>query len=320
MEILALTPRHPRWNELADFAERCAWRAGPELARRMRAGGFLPWERVFAAVSDGAFAGYCTFTAHDELPEARGLSPFIGFVFVDGRFRGQRLSQRLVERACACAASCGFERVYILSGEIGLYEKYGFQKIGEEQTLYGTTDQLFAREIPAAARLRRIRTERLLLRPLDEADAADVFEWAGDPVVNRWMPYALYDDAEQVRRWIAGLREEDCEFAFELNATGKVIGSGSIGYNPECAAYELGYNLNRAYWGRGYATEAARAMIRWAHGTLGARDFAARHAVANAASGNVIRKCGFQFEELTQCSRYDGSETYDAAFYRLHLD
>lgn len=167
---------------------------------------------------------------------------------------------------------------------------------------------------------RTIETERLLLRPLAVNDAGDVFEWAGDPVVNTYLPYALYRDVSEVTAWISSLEEDENEFAFCLRSTGKVIGSGSISFDPHRNAYDLGYNLNRSYWGRGYATEAARAMIRWAYDTLGARDFCTSHANANTASGNVIHKCGFQFERFGQYSRFDGSETFDASFYTLHLE
>ena len=82
LQILELTRVHPLWEELANYAEACSWRAGPQLAEAMRADGFPGWERVFAARADDSFAGYCTLSAHDELPEDCGFSPFIGFVFV----------------------------------------------------------------------------------------------------------------------------------------------------------------------------------------------------------------------------------------------
>lgn len=166
---------------------------------------------------------------------------------------------------------------------------------------------------------RRIETERLILRPLTQEDADDVFEWVGDPVVNRYMPYSLYDNVGQVREWISTIAEEHNHFGFELRSTGKVIGAGDVGFDPEHGAYGLGYSINRAFWGAGYATEASAAMIRWAHQTLGACDFIACHAVANSASGRVIQKCGFRFENYGHYSRFDGSETFDAAFYSLHL-
>ena len=167
---------------------------------------------------------------------------------------------------------------------------------------------------------RRIETERLILRPLTVADAEDAFEWQSDPEVNRYMVYSLYTDLEETRAWIAGLGPDANEFGFELKATGKVIGAGGISYLADGDAWELGYNLNRAYWGKGYATEASRALIRWAYETQGARDFTAAHATANGASGNVIRKCGFAHVRHGAYSRYDGSETFEAEFYRMHLE
>ncbi len=167
---------------------------------------------------------------------------------------------------------------------------------------------------------RRIETERLILRPLTAADAEDVFEWVGDPVVNRYMPYALYDNVGQVGEWISTITDDYNHFGFELKSTGKVIGSGDVGFDSERGAYRLGYNINREFWGRGYATEASKAMIQWAHETLGACSFTACHALANPASGKVIQNCGFRFEKYGQYSRFDGSETFEAAFYSLHLE
>ena len=45
------------------------------------------------------------------------------------------------------ARSIGYERIYIMSGEQGLYEKYGFEKIGDFKTVYGTEDQLFQKNL-----------------------------------------------------------------------------------------------------------------------------------------------------------------------------
>lgn len=166
--------------------------------------------------------------------------------------------------------------------------------------------------------MKRIETERLILRPLTVADAEDVFLWAGDPVVNRYMPYPVHQSVEQTKQWLSTLGDKD-EFGFCLKETGRLIGSGSIKYVEEYDAYELGYNLNRAFWGKGYATEAAKAMLQWAYEQRNARKFMARHVTKNTASGNVIRKCGFQFSHYGQYSRYDGSETFDATYYTMQM-
>ncbi len=142
METLCIRYGHPLWEKTIAFARNSSWRAGPVLAERMERNAFQDWERVIAAVEEGRVMGYCTFT---ELPEAYGFSPFIGFVFVDEGRRGNRISQGMIEAALRYAGSIGHETVYLMSGERGLYEKYGFTKLGDYDTIYGTRDQLFCR-------------------------------------------------------------------------------------------------------------------------------------------------------------------------------
>lgn len=50
-----------------------------------------------------------------------------------------------------------------------------------------------------------IETERLILRPLTINDAQAVFEWAGDPIVNRYMPYPLHENVHHTKEWISSL-------------------------------------------------------------------------------------------------------------------
>ena len=143
LDIQLIQSGHPLWEKTIAFAQSSSWRAGPFLARRMAAGDFQPWERVVVAVDHGDIAGYCTFTEKDELPEPCPYAPFIGFVFVDEGHRGRRISERMIEKALAYAKEIGYPTVYLMSGEKGLYEKYGFEKIGDFETVFGTVDQLF---------------------------------------------------------------------------------------------------------------------------------------------------------------------------------
>ena len=147
MDIQLIRQGHPLWEKTIAFAQGSSWKAGPFLARRMRANDFLDWERVVVAADGENLAGYCTFTEKDELPEDSGFSPFIGFVFVDERYRGNRISEQMIAEALRYAGQIGFLAVYLMSGEHGLYEKYGFEKIGDYETIYGTTDQLFRKTL-----------------------------------------------------------------------------------------------------------------------------------------------------------------------------
>ena len=135
------------WDKTAALAESCSWRAGPMLAEKMRRNDFSDTERVAAAVEGTEVVGFCTFALTDEIPAEYGFTPFCGFVFVDEGHRGKRLSEKMIDAVSDYAASLGYEKLYIMSGEVGLYEKYGFTRLGDYMTIYGTTDGLFMRPV-----------------------------------------------------------------------------------------------------------------------------------------------------------------------------
>ena len=145
IEILTFT--HPLWQKTISFAETCSWRAGTALAQKMRANDFAQNERVIIAIEKDEIAGFCTFSNKDELPLQYDFTPFIGFLFVDEKYRGHRLSSKLIDAACNLAKTQGFTTIHVMSGEVGLYEKYGFEKLGDYATIYGTTDQLFSKSL-----------------------------------------------------------------------------------------------------------------------------------------------------------------------------
>ena len=147
IDIQIMKNGHKYWNATADFAMNCSWRAGGYLTKLMYENAFAEEERVLVALVDGNIAGFCTYAKKDELPEEYDFTPFIGFMFVDEKYRGNRLSEKLIQAACNHAAKEGVSKMYIMSGEIGLYEKYGFEFLGMYETIYGTEDQLFVKEI-----------------------------------------------------------------------------------------------------------------------------------------------------------------------------
>ena len=147
IEIKIMSFGHELWNRTIEFAEKCSWRAGRSLALKMRNNDFDNNERVLAAIENDEIAGFCTFANKDEMPEEYEFTPFIGFVFVDENHRGHRISEKLVDAACDYAGQQGYSVIYIMSGEQGLYEKYGFVKIGDYKTIYDSVDQLFYKEL-----------------------------------------------------------------------------------------------------------------------------------------------------------------------------
>ena len=96
MEIVKIENKTFLKEKLIDFAENCSWEAGKHLAFILKENNFLEWEAVFAAVEDGEIIGFCTFLETDYYPENR-YSPWISSIFVDEKFRGNKISFRLIE-------------------------------------------------------------------------------------------------------------------------------------------------------------------------------------------------------------------------------
>lgn len=146
MEVMRVVKDARYWNALIDFAENCSWIAGKHIANMVRENRFSDWECIFAAIEGGEIIGYCTLLKTDYYPENR-YSPWVSALFVAEKHRGRRVSQKLIDFACAEAKRLGFTKVYTPSDMVGFYEKYGYVKIDELINYGGDMDSVFMREI-----------------------------------------------------------------------------------------------------------------------------------------------------------------------------
>ncbi|THD58679.1 MAG: N-acetyltransferase [Phenylobacterium sp.] len=143
-----------------------------------------------------------------------------------------------------------------------------------------------------------ISTERLILRGPVITDAPAIANIAGDFNVSAMTtsmphPYGL-EDAET---WIGKCRgldwRREAMFVIEHRAFGVV---GLLGFDRKRGSgTEIGYALGRPFWNRGYATEAARAGLKWAKRDWGRKVVVAGHFADNPASGQVLIKAGFLY-------------------------
>jgi len=179
--------------------------------------------------------------------------------------------------------------------------------------------QLQVRIDNAVSECKFIRTPRLFLMPLAVSDAPQVFKWAGDAVVNKYLIYNLYHSVEEVERWLASIRNNETLFGIFL-PDGTLIGSADCSLCERGNVRELGYNLHKSYWGKGYATETCLALIAYTAEKFGTQDFYVLHAVENVRSQRVIEKCGFTFEKFGSYQKQDGSQTFESRHYTLHVD
>ena len=145
-------------------------------------------------------------------------------------------------------------------------------------------------------------TSRLTLRPFQLADARDVQRLAGDWGVARTtvnVPHPFDDGMAEA--WIAGQAERFSNgsavtFAMTLTETGELLGAFSLMDVRPGHRAELGYWIGVDHWGRGYCTEAGRAVVDYAFDVLKLLRLHAKHIVGNAASGRVLEKLGMTHE------------------------
>lgn len=142
MKFEIITSADELWNKVTNYAENCSWKAGKSLANSMKNNEFKDWERVIAAVDDDKICGYCTVAKTDCIPNV-SYTPYIGFMFVDEQYRGNSLSQKLIERAMEYLKSVGFDKVYLVSDHENLYEKYGFCVIDRKFAPWGTEQKIY---------------------------------------------------------------------------------------------------------------------------------------------------------------------------------
>ena len=151
-----------------------------------------------------------------------------------------------------------------------------------------------------------IETERLILRPFTEADAADLYEYLKEPMVNCFACMKI-GSMEEARKE-AAKRAENGEFYFAiaLKETGKVI--GEIDAYPEATApdeadavkdtFSPCWMLNREYHGKGYAFEAARAFFDYLFCEKSARRIYAYTEDYNLSSQKLCEKLGMRREGM----------------------
>ncbi len=147
-----------------------------------------------------------------------------------------------------------------------------------------------------------LQTERLIFREFTLEDAPGVQRLAGAPeiaLMTLSVPHP-YEDG-MAEEWISEHgsvfeRGEGVNFAIVLRELGELCGSCSMLINSRDANAELGYWIGVPYWGRGYATEAAREVVRYGFEQLWLHRIYAAHFGNNPASARVLKKIGMSYE------------------------
>ena len=169
----------------------------------------------------------------------------------------------------------------------------------------------------------QIETERLVIRKVSVKDAQDMFEYSRDPEVARHVLWDAHRSVMDSRGYIKYLQRkyrlgEPSSWGIALKDTDKLIGTiGFMWWQQDNSAAEVGYSLGRAYWNRGYMTEALKAVIKYAFTEMKLHRIEAQHEVLNPASGAVMAKAGMKKEGVLRGRLYNKGKYVDVALYAI---
>jgi len=168
-----------------------------------------------------------------------------------------------------------------------------------------------------------IETDRLILRPFQEMDLDDFYEYASVPGVGEMAGWEHHKSIDTSRSILQSFISSKSEFAIVHKGNSKVIGSLGLHKSwandePEFADLKLkdiGYVLAKDYWGQSLVAEAVKAVIKLCFDEFWLQAMTSGHSSLNHQSKRVIEKCGFkyvktseyyyeQFELLTYSMRY----------------
>ena len=138
-----------------------------------------------------------------------------------------------------------------------------------------------------------IKTERLLLRPMNISDLATVHEYASDKENTKYLRFGPNESVEETTAFLSGIEKEWAKdspdfFEFAIELDGKQIGAVCVYLNEKHESGEFGWILNKKYWGNGYATEAALALKDHVVKNLKVKKLIAHCDARNTASARVM--------------------------------
>ena len=167
-----------------------------------------------------------------------------------------------------------------------------------------------------------LETERLILRRFRLSDAPDFFRnITSDPEVNRFLTWENLSSVAETEELLKDFinRYESPErycWAIVVRETGEVIGTiAAPTVKNWTEALEVTYAVGKAWWGKGIATEALKAVMAFLFDRVGANRIEAGHDVNNPGSGRVMQKAGMRQEGIHRQAGRNNQGLFDLVFY-----
>ena len=147
-----------------------------------------------------------------------------------------------------------------------------------------------------------LSTDRLTLRAIAPRDVAEFRAMMSIPEVTRYANWPEAPSDDQANEWTRNLSDlspsgKGCAWVIEERSSEAFIGAVHFNYFYwDWRVGGIGYEAHPDYWGRGFTTEALRAVVAYGHRFLGLNRIEAWTLPGNDASDRVLEKAGFQFE------------------------
>ena len=160
------------------------------------------------------------------------------------------------------------------------------------------------------SRIPILETERLILRRMKVEDAGDMYEYACQPEVTKYLTWSPHTSRDYTRDYLTYVQKqyeegEYYDWALIYKEEMKMIGTcGFTSFDDENNAGEIGYVLNPDYWGKGLAAEAVREVMKFGFQRLNLHRIEAKHIEGNNQSRRVMEKCGMSYEGTHRSSMY----------------
>lgn len=175
-------------------------------------------------------------------------------------------------------------------------------------------------------RVKPIETQRFKLRAVTLDDAADMYEYASDAETVQYTTFpphtSVENSAESITRFFLTKPDEGKPESFAIvdKTNDKMIGTCDFWPLEETGVWEMGYIINKAYWGQGVMSEVSKAVLDYAFENYDIDVMKLKHVVDNVASGKVALKLGFKPLGIVSEGTSTAQGSFDAMCYEIRKE
>ncbi|MBU5439178.1 GNAT family N-acetyltransferase [Tissierella sp. MSJ-40] len=143
-KIISVNENQKLKQRLLDYVKTSGWRVFPFFKEQLEIGldSIDGVQQTFILMRKTKIIGFCQFIKYESINN-QSLTPWISTLFIDEEYRGNRLSGLLIENARNYAKKLGYEKLYLSTDHIQLYEKFGFKEIGLDIDKWGYPTKIY---------------------------------------------------------------------------------------------------------------------------------------------------------------------------------